>query len=381
MRTDRDLDARLAAAAGIRDDELPPLPGEFLAHLRADAAEPASVIAARQLVSDAHAARGVPRRRPRRPARRTLLRVGGAVVAIAAAWATAVAVTPADLPSTRDDVATPSQVTEAPVDPGAPADGLRLVAAEAVTFPLSVDPVPAGLTPTFSRWGGTAFYGDQPLVFSADYSSGTGDRFLLRLFPEDPRQWGDAGWSIDGEPAGTATVDGAEVDVRRRDGIVTLLWERPDGRWVQVLGEGAYAETSAAVAVAESVVDRPQPVGLQFGLAPAGWSVGGYEESRSLDLVDDSDPTQAPLRVSLFGGPGYTATIDDPFEGRVLAGPVEPVTIQGQPGRTARVDPGDGDGWLVTGQLPAGPLFLMVAPSVLTKEQVLEIAEQITYTP
>ncbi|MCW2577271.1 MAG: hypothetical protein JWR28_1870 [Modestobacter sp.] len=126
----------------------------------------------------------------------------------------------------------------------------------------------------------------------------------------------------------------------------------------------------------------PQPLGLQFGLAPAGWSLGGYEESRSLDLVSDIDPEQPPLRVSLQGPAGGGATIDPFFEGRALAGPVEPVTVQGLPARIALADGGesDPDTWLVAGQLPGGPLFLMPAPPVLTREQVLEIAEQITYT-
>ena len=380
MITDRELDVQLGGAAGVDDADLPALPEDFLGLLTAGAGdawapdEPASVIAARQLVDDARRARTAT---PRRLSRKALLRVGAAVIAVAAAWTTAVLVTPSDRPTRPDDgIAAPSVGVETP------GNGISLVAAEQVTFPLSLDPAPDGLTPTFSRWGGTAFYGDQPLVFSADYSSGGRDRVLVRLFPEDPRAWGeDSGWSVDGEVAGTVTVKGAEAEVRRGDGSLTLLWERPDGRWMQVLGEGAYSQVDAAASVAASVVDRPQPVGLQFGLAPAGWSVGGYEESRSLDLVSDVDPGQSPLRVSLFGGPGYDVTIDAPFEGRDLAGPVEPVTIQGLPARMA-VARDSGDDWLVTGQLPeGGPMFLMLAPSVLTKDQVLQIAEQITYTP
>jgi hypothetical protein len=378
--TDRELDAQLAGAAGIHDADLPALPEDFLGLLSSDtdASEPASVIAARQLVADAQDARTATRPRRRMPSRKTTLRLGAALIAVAAAWTTAVIIAPADRPARPDDpIATPSG------EVAAPTDGITLVAAEEITFPLSLDPAPEGLTPTFSRVGGTAYYGDQPLVFSADYSSGGADRVLVRLFPEDPRGWGDSGWSVDGEVTGTAAVDGAEAEVRRGDGYLTLLWERPDGRWVQVLGEGAYGRTAAAASVAGSVVDRPQPVGLQFGLAPAGWSLGGYEESRSLDLVSNTDPGQPPLRVSLFGGPGYGATIDDPFEGRALAAPVEPATIKGLPARVALADgaEGDPDTWLVAGQLPDGPLFLLLAPPVLTREQVLEIAEQVTYTP
>jgi hypothetical protein len=89
---DRELDDRLAGAAGVRDDDLPALPESFLATLTVE--EPPSVVAARQLVADAAEARGAPRRR--RPGRTALLRTGVAVVGIAAAWATALVVAPAD---------------------------------------------------------------------------------------------------------------------------------------------------------------------------------------------------------------------------------------------------------------------------------------------
>jgi hypothetical protein len=370
MTTERELDTLLAEAAGIRDADLPALPDDFLTAVRTGADEPASVLAARQLVADARQARG-----RRRPGRKALLRAGGAVVAIAATFAVAVLVTPADEPATREARPSPSPTTT-----GAPADGITLVAAEKATFPLSLDPVPDGLTATFSRWGGVAFYPGQPLVYSADYSSAGSDRFLVRLFPDDPRTWPGSDWSVDGPVTGTATVGAAVAEVRGGDGYLTLLWERRDGRWMQVLGEGAYGETDAAVAVAESIVDRPQPVGLQFGLAPAGWSIGGYEESRSLDLVNDAEPQQL-LRLSLIGREGG-ATLDSVFENEAMAAPVEPVTIKGLDGRLGLMDGGGSpDYWRVVGQFPAGPMFLLLAPQELSEEQLLAIAEQATYTP
>ena len=68
MITDRELDAQLVRAAAVQDTDLPALPEAFLAFLTSGAGEeePASVIAARQLVSDAHDARsatGAPTRR------------------------------------------------------------------------------------------------------------------------------------------------------------------------------------------------------------------------------------------------------------------------------------------------------------------------------
>jgi hypothetical protein len=290
------------------------------------------------------------------------------VLAIAAAWLTAV-VAPSDHIATPEHKATPDR-------------SISLVAAEEATFPLTLDPPPAGLTPLFSWWGGVPYYGDQPEVYSASYESGDGDRVVISLLPEDPRDLEDDGFGVEGDPAGTVSVDGTKAEVLRGESSVSLLWERPDGRWITLLGERAYADKAALVAVGESLVDRPQPIGLQFGLAPAGWSLGGYEESRSLDLVSDTDPEQLPLRLSVIGRQGG-ATIDSPFEGMSFNGPVEQVTIKGQPGRIAVAtgDEGSPGYWFVSGQFADGPLFLMIGPPILTRDQVLQIAEQATFTP
>jgi hypothetical protein len=383
--SDRDLDARLAAAGGVPDADLPPLPDVFLAHLTADADagpapvadlpvdEPASVIAARRLVADAREGR-----ERRRPTRRTVLRVGAAVVALAAAWTTAVVVT-SDPATDGGDVATPT--TSVPSsDPTGTPGGIQLVAAEEVAFPFSLDPAPEGLTPELSYWGGAAFYGG-PVVFSASYYGADPyadpDSVTVSLFEEDPRTLD--GW-IAGEPDGTVDLDGTRADVLRDEDMVRLVWQRPDGRWFQAWGGGRYADLDGITAVAGTVVDRPQPLGLGFGLAPAGWTVGGYEESRSLDLVSDADPAQIPLRVSLQGLPGGSLGLEELFAGRPLAVPVEPVAVQGLPALVGRAGDGAGE-WLVAGRIPDGRVFWLLAPPVLTRDQVLQIAEQVTYTP
>jgi hypothetical protein len=381
--TDRELDAQLAGAAGIHDADLPALPEDFLAALRADAgadlpeffsdvlradgeagSEPASVLAARQLVDDART--GSYRRR------RTVVRIGGAVLALAAACVAAV-VAPQDRPTDPGHTTSPFGT--------APAGGITLVSAEEVMFPLTLDPVPAGLTPTFSRSGGWGPYADQPLVYTADYESPHRGRVLVNLFDQDPRDLADSGYTIEGDAEGTVDLDGRDAEVRRDDGAVSLLWRRADGRWLRVMGEGAYAGTGALVPVAESIVDRPQPIGLQFRLAPAGWSVSGYEESRSLDLANEADPHQL-LRLSLLGA-GADLTVDTVMEGMTFVGPVQTATIQGQPARMALAAGGENwpDYWYVAGQLPGGRLFILLAPEVLTQEQVVQIADQITFTP
>ena len=323
---------------------------------------------------------GAPRRRLRLPDRRLSLRIGAALVAVAAAWTTAVVVTP---PEPGSPLA-PVPSTTAPAAPGA----FDLVAAEAVTFPVSVEAPPEGLTPYYSRRGGIAAYGSTPPFHVAAYldvdpvtdrpgATGAG-QLVLSLYPEDPRSSEGYGFWPEGEPTGTADVDGVRALVWREEGTVSLLWARPDGQWVWLAGEGAQARTEGLVAVGESIVDRPQPVGLQFGLAPAGWSVGGYEESRSLDLVSDADPALL-LRLSAVG-PQYTGTIDELLDGLPPAAPVETATVQGRPGRLALLQ-GDAAGppyWTLLGSLPDGRFFRLLAPQELTREQVLRIGEQVT---
>jgi hypothetical protein len=404
MITDRELDARLAGAAGVSDADLPALPEAFLAHLTSDARtqsrttsstaedEPAIVIAARQLVTDAHDARTmIPLRR--RPRRKAVLRLGAALVAVAAAWTTAVLVTPAE--SSR----TPSAHSPATSTGGAVANELRLVAAQQTAFPVSFDPPPAGITPTFSQYGGGA--GGRPVVYVADYQAATGDGFTLWLYPTDPRSSADLEDSFDwpqNDPnravvtdTGTVSVNGAAAVYShgRQAGIcgstckafAAVLWRLPDGRWAYLLGEGAYGQKAAAHTVADSLIDRPQPTGLQLRLAPAGWTLSGYEESRSLDVTSDKDPKQR-LHLSTIERSGG-ATLDRVFRDLPVVGAIESVTINGQPGRlaTGHGNSGNPDFWYVGGQFPDGPLFLLLAPKSLTRQQVLDIADQATYTP
>lgn len=378
MLDDRELDARLAAAAGVSDDELqlPALPEEFLAHLMADAdPDPATVIALRQLIADAHQERIAPRMR-RRPRRRTERRIGAAVVALAAAWTTAMLVAPADEAPSRG-------ATAAPTDGGtaAPAGGITLVAAEEIAFPVSLEPAPS-----FSQWGGVPPFEEEPLTYTAAYretgTDGSGDGFSVMLYPEDPRETGVVSeWPMEEARVVTVAVHGADAQVATDDEHVDLLWQRPDGWWLRILGDGAYAEVGAVVEVAESVVDRPQPLDLHFGLAPAGWTLNSLEESRSIDLSSDADPEQR-IKLSRYE-PGFGLTIDDLLDRMLPVQPVETVTVQGRPARLALARPGvDAPTyWYVTGESPDGSLFLLLTPDTLTREQVLEIAGQVTYTP
>ena len=153
------------------------------------------------------------------------MRAGVAVVAIAAAWTTAVLVTASDRPSTPDErIATPSDGA-APTSGPVVVDGMTLVATERVTFPFSLDPEPEGLTPSFGRAGGPTPFGTFPVTWSADYRTADGAGFGFSTSHEDPceewefehelPQWGYADHDI--AETGTVDVGGIRADFVRGD--------------------------------------------------------------------------------------------------------------------------------------------------------------------
>jgi hypothetical protein len=416
MITDRELDARVAAAAGARDADLPALPEEFLTVLRAQpeaVEEPASVIAARQLV-DARSRHTRPHRR------RALVRVGAGVLALAAAWTTAVLVVD-DHGTDRTPDATPSTAPSAvPSDdlPLDPPGGLALVAADAVTFPYSLDPAPEDFTPVLTRSGGLESFGVvDPVVFGALYRSADDLGFAFSVSPGDPRvlppgvQMSPPYSDDEIEQSGTIPVDGTPADfVRARfdspdcravpttptqeeepeelctRSYAELYWERADGQWVAVSGWGnRYGVETALVEVAESIVDRPQPVQLQFRLAPEGWAVSSYESLAHLSLVSSAAPTSLSDRISvslLERWRGYTDP-DVVLQGMTDGNPVEEVTVNGEPARLVSVPDHFTKGrrmWYLAAQFADGPQFLLQAPDTLSREDVLAMAEGITYT-
>jgi hypothetical protein len=416
--SDRELDARLSAAAGIRDVDLPALPESFLRELRAGADEPASVVAARQLADEART------RRPLRRRRRVLVRAGAGVLALAAAWTTAVLVV--DGPGTdRTPDAAPSTAPSAPPADDVPLDpsgGLTLVAAEAVSFPYSLDPAPEDLTPYLVRTGGLESFGHvDPVAYRADYRSADDPGFSFTVSPGDPRIPPPGAYEAPPyEPeevldSGTVEIDGVSAEfVAARfatpdcryapstptqddepgqlcaDSYAELYWQRADGLWIGVQGEGdRYGQVPALVRVAESIVDVPQPVQLQFRLAPEGWAVSSYESLANLSLVSEAAPTSLTDRISvslLERWRGYDDP-DDVLQGMTDGNPVEEVTVDGEPARLVSVpdhfaDPAAGRRmWNLAARFTDGPLFLLQAPDTLTREDVLAMAEGLTWRP
>jgi hypothetical protein len=327
------------------------------------------------------------RRRVRLPGRKFGVRFGVGVTVAAVAWTAAVAMTGPD-----------------PVGPQV--SGITLVAAEEITFPLSLDPVPGGLTPTFRGGPGLPFS-------SADYRSADGSGFTVSIFPEDPRRMEHiervedsyANWDI--LETGTVSVAGTEAEFVRgnydehhcsyapftpkqteepvevcHQSFADLVWERPDGQWLWVRGEDAYAPIPSVVAVAESVVDRPQPADLQIGLAPAGWSVRNYEDSEYVSIVSDEN-ADLSVHVGLQDAwRGYTA--DNMLDDVMGMGPVSTVTVNGRSAQLGFADDPelqDEPLWWLGGQFADGTLFLLQASAEFTEADVLAMAAQVTYNP
>ena len=314
-------------------------------------------------------------RRTVRIGRTAALRTCLAAATAAAAWAGAVAVT-------GPEAADPA--------PG----GMTLVAVGEITFPLSLDPVPAGMTPSF-----TGSAGDPEAI--AGYTSADGTGFSLYLSPTELLSADDPNMT----DSGTVTVGGAQA--RWTSGVTPevctvanvcledlpfaeLIWERAPGQWIRLTGDGAHGDVAALVAVGESLVDRPQPINLQVGLAPAGWSVVDWHESSgAIGVASDEDPTRALTVQCMPEAPAGATEMDNgTVEGRVAAvTPLDPptkATVGGQPAQVVRAaDYLDADlrFWLVAWELPDGTLCSVQTPEDFTRDDVLAIAEGVTYRP
>ena len=390
MTTESDLDARLQAARGLREEDLPALSAAFLDYLHAstdshqsDAESdqgpapvptetPASVLAARQLVEDARGRRGAVAGRRRRPGRKVVVRMGVAVLTAAAAWTTAVL------------VAGPEAGPEAAAPP--PGDVTRVDEATLVdfdmpTFPLTLPTAPPGTA-------GPVFGGSGAGEASMAYTSTEDPResVSINVGPE-PRPPGGS-VSFPGSVAEHITINGSPAVLvapseAQDDGVASLDWERAPGQWVTIMAQGRYAERDLLTTIAGSLVDSPQAMPVQLHLAPAGYSLDFFKDNgRMVRLGDDADPERG-LTVRLpFPDEAVPA---DQLPGTVdgAAEPVEEVTVQGQPAHLVRTDYGEGghQGWHLQARFPDGTTFVVEAPGTLTREQVVQVADQVTYTP
>lgn len=246
---------------------------------------------------------------------------------------------------------------------------IAIVPTDPLGFPFTPTKVPAGLgDPVFERDGqfSAARYG----------SALNGLTVLTDVEDEDF-------WTI---PADAPTVDVAGHQGRVLTGTayngtprsaptVAVVWETDDHDWTAVRGSGTYADAGRVEAFAESLREKDQPVDLSLSLAPEGWSVAAYKEDRILTLSPNDEPGANDLTVSL---------VDAPAEDLAAYGAqeVSTMTINGQPAQLGRQGgTGEEDGWLLTGHTTSGQAFSLQAPDDLTREQVIEVAEGVTYRP
>jgi hypothetical protein len=330
---------------------------------------PTALSAARVALLDEIERSGTVRRRVRArlPRRRTALRLGAGVTVAAVAWTAAV-------------------VIGAPDEAGTPAGSVRLVSFQMPTFPLSLDPAPRGLRPAFDGSGEGATI--------ADYHDATGlEGFTIWITDEEPERFeheDGTGHSVG--PVHDVVVGGRDAelvhgsenwcpgpDTDPRCGpraFTQLVWERAEDVWVRLEGTGTYDDTRRLLDVAESLVDRPQPATLSVGLAPEGWSVEFYKMGRVLTLVNDAYEQQTlsvhiPLPADVAPADRVAASIEGPI------GPQLDVTVHDRPAQLVPTH----FGWYLQAQFSDGTTFVIQAPETFTQDQVLQLADQVTYHP
>jgi hypothetical protein len=393
MTTDHDLDVRLFAARGSWREDLPALPEAFLDYVHASDAEhpaavtapdrvpfpvsaetPASVLAAQQLVADARQRRSTPViSRRRRPGRKTVLRMSAAVLAVAAAWTTAVLVA-------GPKVAAP-KVAAPPPDGVTRADEVTLVNFDMPTFPLTLPTAPPGTA-------GPVFGGSGAGGASMTYTSTQDPRefVIIHVGSEPPPPGGSV--SFPGSVAENVTIHGSPGVIvapseAQDAGVASLDWQRAPGQWVTIMAQGRYAERDLLTTIAGSLVDSPQAMPVQLHLAPAGYSLDFFKDNGHIvRLGDDADPERGlTVRLPYPGELAPIGQLPDVLDG--TAGPVEEVAVQGQPAQLVRTDYGGGgpEGWFLQARFADGTTFVVEAPGSLSREQVAQIANQVTYTP
>lgn len=304
------------------------------------------------------------------PRRRTAFRIGAGVTVAAVAWTAAV-------------------VIAAPDELGPPPGSVELVAFETPTFPLSLDPVPEGLRP--------AFDGDAAGSFHADYRDASGQNGFSLFVREDEPDLDELNASMDVGEAEDVVVAGREGvfvrgthDVPCEDGLsmcgsrsfTQMAWEHREDMWLLLEGDGRYRSVERLLAVADSIVERPQPAILRMGLAPAGWSVDFFKMGRVLSLVNDAYEQQSlTVHIPLPEDVPPPEQLRDQLMGAI--GPVIPVMVHGRPAYLVRVDTGylDEEGWYLQAQFADGTTFVVQAPEAFTQEQVVRMAEQVTFNP
>ncbi len=248
-------------------------------------------------------------------------------------------------------------------------ESIALAAVDPLTFPLTPTALPGGLgDPVFER--------DSNFMAARYGSTLNGVSIVTDVDDKDH-------WSVP-ESASTAEVDGHQATVFGRtvhDGTsksarsMTIVWQADDHEWTAVTGSGEYADASRVEAIAESLLEKPQEVDLALSVAPSGWSVLAYKDDRILTFAASAEA----------GGNGLTVALVERLSSSLTeyaAQDVETLTINGKSAQLGRQAAEEGEPtWILEAQTASGQAFSVQAPAALTRDQVVRIAEGVTYQP
>lgn len=246
---------------------------------------------------------------------------------------------------------------------------IALAAVDPLTFPLTPAALPGSLgEPVFER--------DSEFMAARYGPALNGVSIVTDVEGEDF-------WSIP-DTASTAEVNGHQATVFSRtvyDGTpdsaaaMTVVFQSDDNTWTAVTGSGSYADADRVEALAESLREEPQPVDLALSVAPKGWSVVAYKEDRILILAPPGEASRNELTVALVEQ-------RSPNLAGYGAQNVETLTINEQPAHLGRQAAEAGEPtWILEAQTSSGQAFSLQAPAALTRDQVIQMAEGVTYQP
>ena len=237
------------------------------------------------------------------------------------------------------------------------AQAVRLVAFAAPSSPVSLQPLPLGLTPAVDLDNGTA------TVLYLESTSAAA--VSLRARSEAPAaDVGDRAVSV-GTTPGRVRTGVQDRNVPR----ATLTWERRPGQWVSLTGIGPYGTPEALLTLAATVADGPVQLTTRITLAPEGWVVTSYKDvGPTGGVLTLSDPADNGRNLTIIGSDQAPPPVD---QGTLMdPGPLTTVQVQGREatlvqGRTT---------WYLSAVLGTGSIVLQ-APVELTSDQVVQIAD------
>jgi hypothetical protein len=275
-------------------------------------------------------------------------------VGLAAAAATAVAVTPHALHSTtRPSIRAEGATGTRSASPGR----IKLVAVTEPEFPYALP-----------RLGKPSFTADPGGPIIAVYPAPDRSDVVLTIGTARParQEQGQREISVDGRPGRIVSSPGQSGAVA----AVRLTWERQPGKWVTIVGNGRHASTEAVLQLARQVVDQPQRVGFKVtvGLVPDGWELGGFKDDGS--IISYRDPAERELDLYVQWTPKPDTSRSSEVEGFLRA---QTVTVNERSAQLVQAT----QFWHLTATLPDGSGFTLMAPRSFTTDQVITIASSV----